>query len=444
MRAVMAAISIAGMLSSISGAMASADQAYSLEILWSAPIIPRPSDDPRETTFSGFLVSAQTTTPDGRVVLLGDRIGSGASAQVLLYGAEQNQPDNAATLKLKGVARAPGHGILSPLFDPPHPTPYVSALASGTNGDLWVGGRSNTYRDMAGTPYSDAYLAKVDETGKPLWEMAYGAGKPVLEFAYGNRGRRNISSISPMSGGDAAVAGPDRLNENGWLARISADGKRLWELNIGNDLGSAVASLPDDRLAFAGFETEGSIQTGDYQVHVVTWIVDGSGKLLTQTRIRDSIHKFHQSSFGEIAVTAIGSAIYITSSWQDFFDAQPVEISKLSVDGKLLWTTRLTDTVVSIEGRRTWKKCLPALAVMPRGDALVACALNGQIRLYELEQSSGAYRESYFPLPGCQIAHPAALFLAVRPDGIITLSGTRPSGNVAPSCTWIGRLTAIR
>src|SRR5689334_11710295 len=109
MRAVMAAISIAGMLSSISGAMASADQAYSLEILWSAPIIPRPSDDPSITTFSGFQVSAQTTTPDGRVVLLGDQIGSGASAQVLLHGAEQNQPDNAATLKLKGVARAPGH-----------------------------------------------------------------------------------------------------------------------------------------------------------------------------------------------------------------------------------------------------------------------------------------------------------------------------------------------
>jgi hypothetical protein len=434
MRVVMAtAIGIAGLLSAISGAMASDEQAFSLEILWSAPIMTVPSNnDPGGRTSSGFLVGAQTTTPDGRVVFLADRITAGTRSQVLLYDAEQNQPDNATALKLRGASPSPNQGFVSRFFD--GYTPYASALGSGASGDVWIGGRSSTYRDIAGAPYSDAYLARVDETGKPLWEMAYG-----------NRGERRISSISPMSGGDVAVAARDRLNGNGWLARISSDGKQIWELNIGSDLGSAVASLPDDQLALVGFEVTGSIQTSDYQVHVMAWIVDGTGKLLTQTHIGESINKFHQSDFGNIAVTATGSAIYIASSWQGPFDAQPVEISKLGIDGKLLWSTRLTDTVVAVETAvRSWKNCSPALAIMPRGDALVACALDGQIHLYELEQSSGTYRESYLPLPDCQIEQPAALFLAIRPDGVMTLSGSRPSANVAPSCTWIGRLTAVR
>jgi hypothetical protein len=435
MRAVTAAIGIAGLLSAISGAIASDEQAFSLEVLWSAPTTTVPSNnDPWGRTSSGFLVGAQTTTSDGHVVFLGDRISSGNRSQALLFDAEQNQPDNATTLSLKGASPPRNHGFLSGLFESNavNGKPYVSTLASGTSSDVWVGGRSNTYRDIASAPHSDAYLARIGVTGKPLWEMAYSKG-----------GERNISSITPMSGGDVAVAGPN--GRNGWLARISSDGKQIWERNIGNDLGSVVTSLPHDQLVVVGFEATGSIQTGDYQVHVTAWIVDGSGKLLTQTQIRNSVTRSYNSYFGNIAVTATDSAIYIASNWRGLFDAQPVEISKISIEGKLLWSTRLTDTAVAVETKvRTWKDCSPALAIMPRGDALVACALDGQIHLYELDQSSGTYRGSHLPLPDCQIKYPATLFLAIRPDGIMTLSGSRPSSNVAPGCTWIGRLTAVR
>jgi hypothetical protein len=202
---------------------------------------------------------------------------------------------------------------------------------------------------------------------------------------------------------------------------------------------------PKAGLAIVGFEGTGSSQNRDYRDHVTAWIIDGSGKSLAQTRIRSSINKFEHSYYGKVSVVTTDDAVYIASNWTGLFDAQPVEIAKLSTDGKLLWSTLLSDTAVAVEtAARSWKVCSPTLAAAPNGSVLVACALDDQIHLYQLDRSSGAYRESHLPLPSCQIGHPAALFLAVRKDGAMTLSGSRPSSNVAPSCTWTGRLSEFQ
>jgi hypothetical protein len=262
-------------------------------------------------------------------------------------------------------------------------------------------------------------------------------------MAYGNGGLTTIWSIASLPAGDAAVVG--RQGWDGRVARISQDGGQLWERLLGNDLGGAIASLPRDRLAIVGFEATGSGQSRDYRDHVTAWILDGSGKLLTQTRVRDSINKFQHSYFGKVSIVTTDDAIYVASNWTGLFDAQPVEIAKLSIDGKLLWNTLLPDTAVAVETAvRSWKGCSPTVAVTPHGGVLVACALDDQIHLYQIDQSSGAYQESHLPLPECQTGHPADLFLAIRKDGTMTLSGSRPGSNVAPSCSWIGRLTAIQ
>jgi len=89
-----------------------------------------------------------------------------------------------------------------------------------------------------------------------------------------------------MVSGDLAVAGSDGWE--GWLARLSPDGNESWARHLGNDLDNAVAALPGDRLVLAGFESTGSGPTKDYQNHVTTWIIDGSGATLAKTRIADS------------------------------------------------------------------------------------------------------------------------------------------------------------
>jgi hypothetical protein len=422
-------------------ASAVAADAFHLEVLWTVAIETDRSGNGFEQTTNGLIFKAESTSPDGRIVFLADQIASGAHSQVLLGGADQNWSDR-IPLVLKGAfpegksAFPESRRFFSRLFGIPtrgpslSEQPYLSAFATGPSGKIWLAGAANAYLDMASYHHSDAYLAKLDAAGKAVWEMAYSNGA-----------RQTIQSVAPLPGENVAVVG--RADWAGRVARIGPDGKQLWERPLGNDLGGVISSLPGERLAVVGFEATGTPQNRDYLDHVTLWILDGSGKTLTQTRIRDSINKSSHSYFGKVSLVTTDDAIYVTSGWEEMFSAQPVEIAKLSLDGKLLWKTLLPDTIVEVERTvRSWNACTPTLAVLPHGGVIVVCALGGQIQLYQIDPSSGAFQKSLLPLPDCQSGHSAALFLAPGKDGTMTLAGSRPPSNVAASCSWIGRLTA--
>jgi hypothetical protein len=406
-----------------------AAEAFSLEILWSALITSDQSSREAVKPTTGLMSQAQSASPDGRIISLATRTASGVASQVLFNNLGQDRPDDAVTLTLRGAFPAGKAGFLSKIFTGPRQIPHVSTLAVGMSGEIWVGGSTNGYHDISSAPHSDAYLAKVSPTGEPIWEMAYGSG-----------GWRTIWTIAPLPAGDVVVAGRERWA--GRVARIKPDGRQVWERLLGNELGAAIAPMAGDRLAVVGFEAIGSLQAGNYRDHVTFWILDGSGKQLIQTRIRDSINKSEGSHFGKVLLVTSDKSIYVASQWTGLFDAQPVEIVKLSDDGKILWSTSLPDTAISVAARG-WKTCSPALAVTPSGGILVACTLDRQIQLYQLDPSSGAYQKSLLPSPECQAAY-ANLFLNIRKDGTMMLSGSRPDNSVAPSCTWVGRLTVTK
>jgi hypothetical protein len=420
-------LSLVGWLSTTSVGAAAAS--FGLEILWSAPVTSDQSSPEAVKPATGLMLQAQSALPDGRIISLATRSASGVASQVLFNNLDQDRRDDAVTLNLKGAFPAGKPGFLSRIFSGPQQIPHVSTLAAGLSGEIWVGGSTNGYHDISSAAHSDAYLAKVSPTGEPIWEMAYGNG-----------GWRTIWTIVPLPAGDVVVAGRERWA--GRVARIKPDGRQVWERLLGNDLGAAIAPIAGERLAVVGFEAIGSLQAGNYRDHVTVWILDGSGKQLTQTRIRDSINKSEGSHFGKVLLVTSDKAIYVASQWMGLFDAQPVEISKLSDDGKLLWNTPLPDTAISV-ATRGWKTCSPTLAVTPSGGILVACTLDRQIQLYQLDPSSGAHQKSLLPSPECQAAY-ANLFLNIRKDGTMMLSGSRPDNSVAPSCTWVGRLTATK
>jgi hypothetical protein len=404
-------------------------EAFNLEILWSAPISSDRSSREAVKPNTGLILEAQSASPDGRILSLATRSGFGMNSQVLFNDLDRR--DDPVTLTLKGALPAGKPGFLSKVFSGPQQIPQVSALATGLSGEIWIGGSTNGYHDIASAAHSDAYLAKVSATGEPIWEMAYGSG-----------GWRTIWTIAPLPTGDVVVAGRERWA--GRVARIAPDGHQVWERLLGNDLGAAIAPMAGDRLAVVGFETTGSSQTSNYQDHVTLWILDGSGKQITQTRVRDSINKREGSHFGKVLLVTSNREIYVASQWAGLFDAQPVEIAKMTDDGKLLWSTPLPDTAVSVATSvRSWNTCPPTLAVNPSGSILVACAFNRQIQLYEIEPLSGAYQKSLLPSPECQAAY-ANLFLNVQNDGTLILSGSRPGSSVASSCTWVGRLTVAK
>jgi len=151
------AVSFAGWILA-SGALAA--DAFRLEILWSAPIVTDPSRQLGGITSAGLILDAQSTLPDGRIAFLARKVNSGVRSQALMTNVEQNSPDDAVTLTLRGALPAADRGLFSRIFSGPTQLPYVTTLAAGRMGEVWLGGFSNAYRDIASSLHSDAYLAK--------------------------------------------------------------------------------------------------------------------------------------------------------------------------------------------------------------------------------------------------------------------------------------------
>jgi hypothetical protein len=414
---------IAGWLSASTGAIAADGRSFALEVLWSTPIAANYSPSrPAGTPYNpgpepSPIFEAQAMQPDGRIFFFGSRIVAGKRVMAVFADAEHNPSDNAIILALSGAHPLNLHLVSRLVGSGPRPL----TLAAGRSGEIWVAGGSNSYMDFASGDHRDAYLAKIDATGKTIWEKAYGNG-----------GRRQILSVASLPAGEVAVAGEDA--GAGWLARIGADGGQLWERRLGIAKHTAVASLPGNRLIVTGFEATGSSSAGDYRENIAAWIVGGSGEILGQTRVRNAINTASGSNYGHVSVATTNDAIYIISNWTGFPNAQPIEISKLDFNGKLLWTTPLPDN------NAKWP---PTLAVNAGGDALVTFALDNRIHLYQFEQSSGSYRESELSMPDCSNGYSVTLFLAVRNDGTMILSGSPPELNTVPRCTWVGRLAEV-
>jgi hypothetical protein len=413
---------ILGWLSAVAGATATDEHSFVLEVLWSTPIAPILLSLPAGTPYNpgpepGTIFEAQALNTDGGIVFLGSRIISGKRVMAVFADPEKNPSKNAIALVLNGAHPLNLH-IFSRLAGT-GPRPFT--LAVGAPGEIWVGGGSNSYMDFASGDHRDAYLAKIDGAGKTLWEKAYGNG-----------GWRQVMSVSSLSAGEVAVTGEDA--GQGWLARIGVDGGQLWERHLGIAKYNAVASLSRNRVVVAGFEATGAISSGDYQEHIAAWIVDESGKILAQKRVRNAINTVSGSHYGHLSVATTKDAIYIISSWTEFSHVQPIEVSKLDLGGNLLWTTSLPDN------NAKWS---PALAVNPGGDPLVAFAVNGRIRLYQFNQLSGSYDESDLAMPDCGNGYAVPLFLAIRNDGTVILSGSPPELNTVPRCTWVARLTQV-
>lgn len=408
---------------------------FTLDIIWSTPIT-APSPDPVGHVIpefgTGLVLTAYTVSADGRTIFVGRQLAKHSMSEILLIDAEQQRgPQSAHDLLLARALpdddRGLGSTVLRLLSPRNLQTPAIVGVAVNPRGEIWVGGSSNFYSDIGSAPHSDAYLAKLDATGRTLWEKAYGNG-----------GHRSIHGIASLPTGDVVVIGREGRDAM-WLARLDSDGRRLWERRIGNDVGAAVAALADDHLVVVGFAAAKSGPTNeDRKKSLAVWVLDGSGNMLTEIRLRTDL----DPAFSDIEIVATHDAVYVASG-SHYTNPSPVEISKLALDGRLLWSKTLSDTVVTTKDIFTRTTCSPALAVAPSGDVWVACALKDQIQLYGFDATSGQYDRTLFAPPGCHDGHANKLFLIKHGDDML-LGGSRSSYSAGSSCSWIGRLTASR
>lgn len=102
------------------------------------------------------------------------------------------------------------------------------------------------------------FLEKVDQDGKSLWLKQYGNSK-----------RNNmLVALLPTSDGGAILAGsyglivnddaglPNKVNYDGWVLRIDANGNTLWSKTVGgtkNDAFLAISTTPNGGYILAGY-----------------------------------------------------------------------------------------------------------------------------------------------------------------------------------------------
>ncbi len=172
----------------------------------------------------------------------------------------------------------------------------INSLVLGTDGTVWLGGGINSSLDIASGRHADAYLARLDATGRTIWQQAYSDGRAL-----------NISSIALMSTDGAIVAGSavSTYVEASWLARIGPDGARLQEWRLGNNKGITAVSLQDGRALIVGFADGGvstgagphreaglaAVKAGTYRDDLVMWTLDETGQLREPTPIREGVSR---------------------------------------------------------------------------------------------------------------------------------------------------------
>lgn len=202
------------------------------------PLSAEPNDGHGLITSSKYLWSI----PDVRIVDIAP--AANGTAVLVLQDREQR-------LSLLISASALGVGSRVPLQSAKKLIPYDIHSAVAADGSIWIGGTTNIGRSYASAPLSDAYLAKLGPDGHLVWEIVTARKREHAIF-----------DMAVLSSGDAVIVG--REDDTNWLARISGDGKIIWEKTFGTGRGASVAVL-NDLIAVmgsgAGFVAEG--RSGD-------------------------------------------------------------------------------------------------------------------------------------------------------------------------------------
>lgn len=294
----------------------------------------------------------------------------------------------------------------------------VLTTARDLKGTYWLGGKRYGY--FPGGDFADAYLARVDSQGRVITERTY---KSWLGF-------RQIQKLLPLDTGEVIIA------ENSKLLKVSERGGVLWEIKLKPTKRIALSRI-GHRIIVATIERD--TENSGVKDNVVVRVLGTDGKTHAARVIRTGINEEAGSYYGNLQITASNDGAYVSSNWNDFIKAQPVEITKISATGNIVWQKKLVSSIAQ-NPDQYWETCKPEQAVLGNGNVLVACALKGEILIYQLDAKTGDLDIRSTALPECHQKGVADLFLTQRKNGKIWLFGSRPGNGGGPSCTWLGEL----
>lgn len=306
----------------------------------------------------------------------------------------------------------------------------VLAAALDSQGSIWVGGRINQHAWFPGADMADAYLGRFSLNGQKQ-----------AEFTFGGRSWRQIVAVHPRHDGGILVTGPIERTSPGnngtWLASISDQGKIFWEKTIGLPAHSAITEGRDGKIAFVGLRKADAInQTAEEEA--VFWLFDPQGKVLAERVIRPNINADRSMRFESVAIEASPDGYFALVRWGNPSDDKPLTVTKVSLTGTVQWNVPLRHTATPWPGRSAvWKKCHQKHALLGNGDLLVTCSIEGEIVLSRLDGKSGMEKTQRVALPSCHEKRGAVITPLPVKENSVLLFGSRPSNNVAASCSWL-------
>jgi len=323
----------------------------------------------------------------------------------LLVGADQFGFGTAIPLRLKG---------------------YALHIAEGPNETLWIAGYSRPTVTIFSSRRSFAYLAKLDRTGRVAWEREYGGDS-----------ERTIQSLVSMPDGNIIVTGMD--SRRTWLAKISGDGDIVWERYVGLGKGSAVA-ISHRTIGIAAIEADSDKDSGSYIENVGFWAFNEAGEFLGHQVARRGIDNDPDQIAAILGIEGGDGAFYISSAWRGVFTARALQLAKIDLASKIVWSTDLPDTLIKPRGRRGYPEaCTSAVILLADGDPLVSCVTYDHTILFRLSATTGAITRRNLGSPttpvDCSDLSAPAKFLKERSRTAVWLIGSPQS--IGGACGWI-------
>jgi hypothetical protein len=414
-------------------AHASAASVGVVKVLWSEPIAEGRTQngiqDPAVMNGVGPVLQEASKLADGTIVFRTSRCVSGSGCHdSLLFATGENVKET--ELSLNGAQQTENGSMWRSFWErlygakKENAHPMISSSTIAETGDIWLIGSTNNSLDFASAPHNDQYVARLDPSGHPQWEKAYQ-----------NRWR-HIVFAEPSS--NSVIAGGREYFDVAWMAKWDQHGQKIWDKYLENSSIITAKQLADDKLIVFGAR-KGKDAAGSAEKAGLIWFVNKDGQISSPKEVRKFQSPNGGTIDGEIAVNQRSHDFYVASVVEDLMESQPVEVSKMDQNGNISWTKTFPSTVWP-DSNHHQVVCIPTITTLSNGDALLGCAKEQKIMLFRLASKDGNIAETRAKLPDCQKYLSTQLFLFPNDDETMLAAGSRRNGNVAASCSWIGKL----
>ena len=145
---------------------------------------------------------------------------------------------------------------------------FAVRAAAADDGSIYLGGtlrpKLNSY------VYNQAWLGRASATGTPLWNQGYDGGKTAPD--------EYLFDVATVPGGGALAVGErrwDAVKYHGYLLRVDADGKKLWERF--DSTGGSYSYGAIARVSADSFVVGGTAGLVGYR-HAWAMAIDGKGQ----------------------------------------------------------------------------------------------------------------------------------------------------------------------